>query len=136
MLYHFWTEIGNSNHSGYLLISRADQLRHFFRIFYLYKKNQNDNFNSEILYSIVNCWNHSSQTIKRRRIGKVTESKILTELSNIFIKFIYSEKATKMLRDLHLFLTGTTYSQKKAEISQNFCGLLRIYELYHDGIHR
>ena len=28
------------------------------------------------------------------------------------------------------FLTATSASQKKVEISQNFCGLLRIYELY------
>ena len=34
------------------------------------------------------------------------------------------------LRNLHLFLTGTSANQKKAEILQNFCGLLRIYELY------
>ena len=47
-----------------------------------------------------------------------------------FVKFIYSEKATIFLRNLHLFLTGTTTSQKKVEISQDFCGLLRIYELY------
>ena len=46
------------------------------------------------------------------------------------VKFIYSEKATKRLRNLHLFLTGTSACQKKVEISQNFCGLLRIYELY------
>ena len=45
------------------------------------------------------------------------------------LKFIYSEKATKILRNLHLFLTGTSTSQKKVEISQKFCGLLRIYEL-------
>ena len=45
------------------------------------------------------------------------------------VKFIYSEKATKILRNLHLFLTGTSVNQKKVEISQNFCGLLRIYEL-------
>ena len=45
------------------------------------------------------------------------------------IKFIYSEKATKILQNLHLFLTGTSTSQKKVEISQKFCGLLRIYEL-------
>ena len=44
------------------------------------------------------------------------------------LKFIYSEKATKILRNLHLFLTGTSTS--KVEISQTFCGLLRIYELY------
>ena len=35
------------------------------------------------------------------------------------------------MRNLHLFLTGTTTaSQKKVEILQIFCGLLRIYELY------
>ena len=30
-----------------------------------------------------------------------------------FVKFIYSEKATKSLRNLHLFLTGTSISQKR-----------------------
>ena len=45
-----------------------------------------------------------------------------------YVKFIYSEKATKNLRNLHLFLTDTSTSQKKVEISQTFCGLLRIYE--------
>ena len=50
-------------------------------------------------------------------------------LQNLVLKFIYSEKATKILRNLHLFLTGTSTSQKKVEISQKFCGLLRIYEL-------
>ena len=49
---------------------------------------------------------------------------------NFGVKFIYSEKATKNLRNLHLFLTGSSTSQKKVEISQIFCGLLRIYELY------
>ena len=34
------------------------------------------------------------------------------------------------MRNLHLFLTGTSASQKKVEISQTFFGLLRIYELY------
>ena len=47
------------------------------------------------------------------------------------LKFIYSEKATKILRNLHLFLTNSSTSQKKVEISQNFCGLLRIYDLYN-----
>ena len=55
----------------------------------------------------------------------------LTRVSRrVLLQFIYSEKATKILRNLHLFLTGTTTSQKKVEISQTFCGLLRIYELY------
>ena len=34
------------------------------------------------------------------------------------LKFIYSEKATKILRNLHLFLTGTSTSQKKVDILQ------------------
>ena len=34
------------------------------------------------------------------------------------VKFIYSEKATNFLRNLHLFLTGTSASQKKMEILQ------------------
>ena len=42
----------------------------------------------------------------------------LTRLN--FLKFIYSEMATKFLRNLHLFLTVTSTSQKKVEISQNF----------------
>ena len=53
----------------------------------------------------------------------------LKQTKTDIIKFIYSEKATKSFRNLHLFLTGTSISQKKVEISQNFCGLLRIYEL-------
>ena len=32
--------------------------------------------------------------------------------------------------NLHLFLTDASASQKKVEISQTFCGLLIIYELY------
>ena len=46
------------------------------------------------------------------------------------VKFIYSEKATNISQNLHLFLTGTSAIQKKVEILQNICGLLRIYELY------
>ena len=52
------------------------------------------------------------------------------------IKFIYSEKATKILRNLPLFLTGTTTSQEKVEISQTFCGLHRMYELYKNQLYR
>ena len=52
---------------------------------------------------------------------------------NTKVKFIYSEKATKILRNLHLFLTGTSVSQKKVEILQKICGLLRIYEFYESA---
>ena len=44
-----------------------------------------------------------------------------------FIKFIYSEKATKFCEISSLLLTGTTYDKSKVEI---ICGLLRIYKLY------
>ena len=50
----------------------------------------------------------------------------------VFIKFVYSEKATKILRNLQLFVCMYC-RQKKVEIRQNFCGLLRIYELYQIG---
>ena len=47
------------------------------------------------------------------------------------IKFIYSEKAIKILQNLHLTFDYSTYSQKKGEDFTKFCGLLRIYELYY-----
>ena len=46
------------------------------------------------------------------------------------LKFIYSEKATKFLRNLPLTFDHSTYSQKLVEDFAKFCGLLRIYELY------
>ena len=45
------------------------------------------------------------------------------------IKFIYSEKATKILRNLPLTFDYSTYGQKLEEDFAKFCGLLRIYEL-------
>ena len=47
-----------------------------------------------------------------------------------FLKFMYSEKATKFCEIFPLLLTVRTVCQKKAEYFANFCGLLRIYELY------
>ena len=47
-----------------------------------------------------------------------------------YIKFIYSEKATKILRNLPLTFDHSTYSQKSVEDFAKFCGILRIYELY------
>ena len=46
------------------------------------------------------------------------------------LKFVYSEKATKILRNLSLTFDHSTYSQKLVEDLAKFCGLLRIYELY------
>ena len=45
------------------------------------------------------------------------------------VKFIYSEKATKILRNLPLTFDYSTYGQKLGEDFAKFCGLLRIYEL-------
>ena len=45
------------------------------------------------------------------------------------LKFIYSEKATKILRNLPLTFDYSTYGQKLGEDFAKFCGLLRIYEL-------
>ena len=50
--------------------------------------------------------------------------------NSTMIKFIYSEKATKILRNLPLTFDHSTYSQKLVEDFAKFCGLLRIYELY------
>ena len=48
----------------------------------------------------------------------------------IWIKFIYSEKAFKILRNLHLTFDSHYIGQKYGEDFAKFCGLLRIYELY------
>ena len=53
-------------------------------------------------------------------------------IKSVILKFIYSEKATKMLRNLPLTFDYSTYSQKLVEDFAKFCGLLRIYELYTD----
>ena len=47
-----------------------------------------------------------------------------------FVKFIYSEKATKFLRNLPLTFDYSKHGQKLGEDFAKFCGLLRIYELY------
>ena len=54
---------------------------------------------------------------------------------NWLIKFIYSEKATKILRNLPLTFDYSTYGQKLGEDFAKFCGLLRIYELYQFDIY-
>ena len=50
----------------------------------------------------------------------------------ILLKFIYSEKVTKFCEISTVDLTGTTYigGQIYGGDFANFCGLLRIYELY------
>ena len=46
------------------------------------------------------------------------------------VKFIYSEKATKFCEIFPLLLTTVHTAKSKGKISQIFCGLLRIHELY------
>ena len=63
---------------------------------------------------------YPSSTTKKKKdkmFNFVQEQYVATNFVICLIKFIYSEKATKILRNLHLFLTDTTYSQKKVEIS-------------------
>ena len=48
----------------------------------------------------------------------------------VLVKLIYSEKATKVLRNLHLLFVLCTGSQIIGGDFAKFCGLLRIYELY------
>ena len=51
--------------------------------------------------------------------------------------FIYSEKATKFCKISTVDFTNTTQDRSTVEISQNFYGLLRIYELHIKlGSHR
>ena len=47
----------------------------------------------------------------------------------ILVMFIYSEKATKFCKISTVDLSYVSPVKSMVEISQNFCGLLRIYEL-------
>ena len=51
-------------------------------------------------------------------------------IKSIMLKFIYSEKANKNLRNLHLAFVLCSSSHKLGGDFAKFCGLLRIYELY------
>ena len=48
------------------------------------------------------------------------------------LKFIYSEKATKIWQNLQILLEITQQRQKKYVNFVMFCGILRIYELYQN----
>ena len=80
-----------------------------------------------ILTKNLHCVANSSSKREWTKFGNDGLSVRDQELTGL--KFIYSEKATTFLRNLHLFLTGTSISQKKVKISQNFCCLLRISAL-------
>ena len=49
-----------------------------------------------------------------------THSSKTREMNGKFLKFIYSEKATKFRKISTLLLTGTTQDKSKVEISPNF----------------
>ena len=55
------------------------------------------------------------------------------EMYLTFIKFIYSEKATKLLRNLHRKFDWHYIGQIYGDFAK-FCGRLRIYELYFFGV--
>ena len=48
------------------------------------------------------------------------------------LKFVFSKMAAKFDNIFTIDLTLTTYCQIDGEDFVNFCGLLRIYELYND----
>ena len=60
-----------------------------------------------------------------------TKNTVLLVIFFSALKFIYSEKATKILQNLPLTFDYSTYGQKLGEDFAKFCGLLRIYELYY-----
>ena len=51
------------------------------------------------------------------------------------LKFIFSEKATKIWEISTLKFSYVVPVKFTVEISQKFCGLLRIYELYKCQVH-
>ena len=63
----------------------------------------------------------------RSKIFYLITSLIL--INNRFLKFIYSEKATIFLRNLHLRFVLFSNSQIYGGDFAKFCGLLRMYEL-------
>ena len=62
--------------------------------------------------------------------SKLPNSHFQIQISLAVLKFIYSEKATKNLRNLPLTFDYSTYGQKLGEDFAKFWGLLKIYELY------
>ena len=81
-------------------------------------------------YGINGCkhWAEETYCNIEKELEKVQDR--ISKVSIIFqLKFIHSEKATKILRNLPLTFDYSTYSQKLVEDFAKFCGLLRIYEL-------
>ena len=60
---------------------------------------------------------HILQTVVR---NKLEYKKEILGLYLKFLKFIYSEKATKLCEIYTLLLTGTTQDKSKVKLSQNF----------------
>ena len=92
---------------------------------------------------MFSCRNsQKSKERERRRKNKeaIFDLRTITFFAQCFVKFVYSQKATKFCRILALLLSYVVPVKSKVKISQN-CGLLRIYELYnpknsHLGRHR
>ena len=82
-------------------------------------------------------WDHRCRALvnpnrqKNENSGqRYTQSHLVRTTVNVLVKFVYSEKATKF-GEISTLLLSTVHTDKcKVEISQIFCGLLRIYELY------
>ena len=63
-------------------------------------------------------------------IAKEMRTIVFENNSHGTVKFIYSEKATKFCQISTVDLSYVVPVKSTVEISQNFCGLLKIYELY------
>ena len=64
--------------------------------------------------------NQSSITLKLVESMNCALNKILSYIKNSYVKFIYSEKATKFCETFPLLLTVCTVVKSKVKISQNF----------------
>ena len=92
-------------------------------------------FGDLFLFGLV--WQYSSVQTKydknkgMLKVMAILKSRLLVCISNI--KFMSSKKATKIDEIFTVDLTATTYCQRRhdGEDFVNFCGLLRIYELYY-----
>ena len=85
------------------------------------------------IQSRVLSWN---RLIKERLKTKVICNTSVLYSSLEILKLIYSEKATKFLRNLHQLFVLCTASQIILGDFAKFCGLLRIYQFYTATLNR
>ena len=74
----------------------------------------------------------------------IDKGEFFSESAICFLKFIYSEKATKFCKIFAILLTGTIWDKSKVKISQNFVAfseymnftyqICKLLELTHTGM--